>query len=147
MKKLFYLVVLISSTFSLLGCSGSKIQYDKNDAEYVGRELRFNVPMVYVSTKGFEKHFSKEVSKYGNELYSAREYEEFFVRNFEIEFNSKEVPLGMRFKIVKSFFDIPTGILSAGFNSTIWYFVIEDENKITSVVMTSSLNRTSDFEF
>lgn len=128
----------------LTGCGGYKAKYYANDPDFHGRELRFNVPMIYVLTEGFENIFSKESTKYGQELVSAAELE-IYQQIYGKTIQTKPIPTDMKFIIKKSFLDMPYGFASI-FNSKIFNLVLEDEDKIESVVDFTTIKLDSDFK-
>ena len=143
-RNRFHILFIFWLCLILNGCGGNKVKYYSHDPDFHGRELTFNVPMVYVLTKGFENYFSKEASKYGKELFVSAEpeiFQQFYGEAIQI----KSIPTDMKFVIKKSFLDIPYGFISI-FNSEIFYLVLEDENKVESVISFTSIQLNSDFK-
>ena len=137
-----FLILCICGSIS--GCGNSyKIEYDEYNSKLHNREITFNVPMVYILTKGIENEIGHEISKYGRELDREKDLK-FRLQASNKTIMSEPIQAKMQFIIKNSFHKVPVG-LTSDFNSEIWYFVLQDENSILSVISFYSLKNSSDF--
>lgn len=146
-KKIVKVHCLLTLLLTLIlapacGFSGWVIEYDEPDQDYIGRTIRFKVPVKYLYCPDSEskKDWNLNVLKFeGKQI-------ERVVIEFDTVFRDNDkwfpIPADMEFTIMGSYWNKRTGV----FKHDIHNVILKDENGIISICNTRSLELDTDFK-